>query len=98
MTVDSIHAVEIADINGDGLMDIVTGKTYRAHDFGDPGARQAPVIYYFRLTRQDGQAEFVPHLVDDQAGWLGVSGKCWGSRHTPRCGANGGPSFCPPYT
>ena len=63
-----LHAVELADIDGDGLKDIVTGKTYRAHDFGDPGARQAPVIYYFRLTRQDGQAEFVPHLIDDQAG------------------------------
>ena len=63
-----LHAVELADIDDDGLMDIVTGKTYRAHDFGDPGARQAPVIYYFRLTRQDGQAEFVPHLIDDQAG------------------------------
>ena len=63
-----LHAVELADIDDDGLMDIVTGKTYRAHDFGDPGARQPPVIYYFRLTRQDGQAEFVPHLIDDQAG------------------------------
>ena len=63
-----LHAVELADIDGDGLKDIVTGKTYRAHDFGDPGSRQAPVIYYFRLTRQDGQAEFVPHQIDDQAG------------------------------
>ena len=49
--------------------DILTGKTYRAHDFGDEGSRQAPVIYYFRLTRQDdGTVEFVPHLIDDQAG------------------------------
>ncbi len=63
-----LHAVELADIDGDGLKDIVTGKTYRAHDFGDPGSRQAPVIYYFRLMRQDGQVEFVPHQIDDQAG------------------------------
>lgn len=63
-----LHAVELADIDGDGLKDIVTGKTYRAHDFNDPGSRQDPVIYYFRLTRQDGQVEFVPHQIDDQAG------------------------------
>jgi hypothetical protein len=28
----------------------LTGKTYRAHDFGDEGSRQDPVIYYFRLS------------------------------------------------
>ena len=26
------------------------------------------MIYYFRLTRQDGKAEYVPHLIDDKAG------------------------------
>ena len=63
-----LHAVDLVDIDGDGLKDIVTGKTYRAHDFNDPGSRQAPVIYYFQLARQNGQAEFVPHLIDDKAG------------------------------
>ncbi len=63
-----LHAVELVDIDGDGLKDIVTGMTYRAHEFSDPGSRQAPVIYYFRLTRQDDQVEFVPYLIDDKAG------------------------------
>jgi hypothetical protein len=63
-----LHAVELADIDGDGLKDIVTGKTYRAHDFADPGERQPPVIYYFRLTRQDGQVDFVPYQIDDDSG------------------------------
>jgi hypothetical protein len=64
-----LHAVDLVDIDGDGLKDIVTGKTYRAHDFADEGAREDPVIYYFRLTRKsDGSAEYVPHKVDDDAG------------------------------
>ena len=63
-----LHAVELVDIDGDGLKDILTGKTYRAHDFGDPGSRQDPVIYYFRLTRQDGQVEYIPHQIDDDSG------------------------------
>ncbi|MFX4228922.1 MAG: FG-GAP-like repeat-containing protein [Porticoccaceae bacterium] len=64
-----LHAVELVDIDGDGLKDILTGKTYRAHDFNDAGARQDPVIYYFRLTRQeDGQVEYIPHQIDDEAG------------------------------
>lgn len=63
-----LHAVELADVDGDGLKDIITGKTYRAHDFKDPGARQAPVVYYFRLTRKNGQVDFVPYQIDDEAG------------------------------
>ncbi len=63
-----LHALELVDIDGDGLQDIVTGKTYRAHDFIDPGARQDPVVYYFRLTRKDGKVEYVPHQIDDEAG------------------------------
>ncbi len=64
-----LHAVELVDIDGDGLKDILTGKTYRAHDFDDEGARQDPVVYYFRLTRQDGgQVEYIPHQIDDQSG------------------------------
>ena len=63
-----LHAVDLADVDGDGLKDILTGKTYRAHDFADPGSREAPVVYYFRLTRNEGQVEFVPYQIDDQAG------------------------------
>ncbi len=63
-----LHAVELVDIDGDGLKDIVTGKTFRAHDFADPGARQDPVVYYFRLTRQDGEVEYIPHQIDNEAG------------------------------
>lgn len=63
-----LHAVELADVDGDGLKDIITGKTYRAHDFKDPGARQAPVVYWFRLTRKNGQVDFVPYQIDDEAG------------------------------
>ena len=63
-----LHAVELVDVDGDGLKDIVTGKTYRAHDFMDPGSRQPPVIYYFRLTRQADEVEYVPYLIDDEAG------------------------------
>ena len=64
-----LHALELADIDGDGLKDIVTGKTYRAHDFADPGAREDPVVYWFQLTRtDDGQVEYIPHQIDDDSG------------------------------
>lgn len=64
------HALALADVNGDGLADIVTGKRRWAHGpDGDiePGA--APVVYWFELKREaDGSVRYVPHLVDDQSG------------------------------
>jgi len=64
-----LHDIDLVDIDGDGLLDILTGKTWRAHDFGDPGSRQDPVIYWFKLTRQkNGDVEYIPYKIDDTAG------------------------------
>ena len=64
-----LHAVELFDVDGDGLKDIVTGKTFWAHGPGkdpDPGA--APVIYWFQLVRDAGKVDFIPHLIDNNSG------------------------------
>lgn len=64
------HALAAADIDGDGLTDIVTGKRRWAHGpSGDPEPNAAPVLYWFRLVR-DGQggATFEPQLVDEDSG------------------------------
>jgi hypothetical protein len=65
-----MHAIALADMFGDGLMDIVTGKRYWAHGPSgdkDPGA--PAVLYVFRLVRgPGGQVDFVPYLIDDNSG------------------------------
>lgn len=63
-----LHAVDLADIDGDGLKDIVTGKCYYAHCGEDAGAEEPAVLYYFQLVRKDGDSRFVPHLIDDDSG------------------------------
>ena len=65
-----LHAVELADIDGDGLLDIVTGKRYWAHgSTGDIDANAPPVVYWFRTVRNaTGGVEFIPHLIDDDSG------------------------------
>lgn len=64
-----LHALALADIDGDGRNDFVTGKRYLAHQGKDPGGLQDPVLYWFRNTKtEDGRVEFVPHFIDDDSG------------------------------
>ena len=63
------HAAFLADIDGDGIKDIVTGKRYWAHNGHDPDERGHRVIYWYQ-TKRDGKGgvDFVPHLVDAESG------------------------------
>lgn len=64
-----LHAVELYDMDGDGLKDIVTGKRYWAHGpTGDIDPAHPPVVYWFRLTRDGGQVKWTPHLIDNDSG------------------------------
>lgn len=64
------HALEIADLNGNGELDLLTGKRFWAHGpDGDPEPNAPAVIYWFRpVTDESGQTEFIPHLIDDDSG------------------------------
>jgi hypothetical protein len=68
------HAVAVADVNSDGLPDIITGKRYWAHGpEKDPDAGGTPVLYWFELVRNPASQEakgvsFKPHRIDDASG------------------------------
>ena len=69
-----LHAVDLIDMDGDGLKDIVTGKRYWAHGpHGDPDPEGTPYLYWFKLVRDGGEkksgaAHFEPHLIDAHSG------------------------------
>ena len=64
-----LHAIDLADINGDGLLDIITGKRFWAHGPAKDAEPGAPaVLYWFELTRKNGKAEYIPHQIDDNSG------------------------------
>ena len=65
-----LHAVELVDMDGDGLKDIVTGKRFWSHGrVGDPDRNQAAVNYWFRLVREpDHSVDFIPYRIDDNSG------------------------------
>jgi len=60
-----VHATTLVDLNGDGRLDLVTGKRYLAHD-KDPGAREPLGIYWyeFRKTADGKGVEWVRHIID----------------------------------
>ncbi|MHB1033635.1 MAG: FG-GAP repeat domain-containing protein [Pirellulales bacterium] len=62
------HAVCLADINGDGLMDFVTGKRWKAHWQGDPGGDEPGVMCWFEMQRKDGRPTWIKHQFDDDSG------------------------------
>lgn len=64
------HALDLVDMNGDGLKDIVVGKRFWAHGpTGDVEASAPAVLYWFELRRDPKRgAQFIPHRIDDNSG------------------------------
>ncbi len=70
------HATAMADLNGDGYPDLVTGKRYFAHlerlnpsnkTTIDPGTYDPPALYWFEMTA--GKAPYwKEHLIDEDSG------------------------------
>jgi hypothetical protein len=63
------HALDLIDMNGDGLKDIVTGKRFWAHGKDkDPEPGADKVLWWFELNRQGSAAKWIPHLIDNDSG------------------------------
>src|SRR5262245_30360533 len=63
-----LHSVNLADIDGDGLKDIVTGKTYWSHHTKSPLWDAGAVVYWFRLVRNADGVDWVPYKADGDSG------------------------------
>jgi hypothetical protein len=64
-----LHAVDLFDMNNDGIKDIVTGKRWWAHGPQGDAEPDAPaVVYWFELKRSGGKVEFIPHPIDTNSG------------------------------
>jgi hypothetical protein len=65
------HAVDLVDMDGDGVKDIITGKRWWAHGpNGDAEPNAAAVLYWFKTVRSGkaGEVEFIPYLIDNDSG------------------------------
>ncbi len=67
------HATTLVDLNGDGQLDLVTGKRYMAHNGSDPGEKEPLGLYWYEYRKVapagrgpagNGGVEWVRHLID----------------------------------
>ena len=64
------HASTLVDLNGDGKLDLVTGKRYMAHNGNDPGEREPVGLYWYEYRKDSrgavagGGVEWIRHIVD----------------------------------
>ncbi len=68
LAISQMHALALADVDGDGVEDLITGKRFYAHAAGDPGVSELPVLYWFQTVRGPQGVEFIPHFIDDTSG------------------------------
>ncbi|MPR35897.1 FG-GAP repeat domain-containing protein [Salmonirosea aquatica] len=66
-TTAQTHSSLMADLNGDGRADYITGKRFLAHHGRDPGDSDPAILMWFEFT--PGQAPFYKeHIVDNDSG------------------------------
>jgi FG-GAP-like repeat/FG-GAP repeat len=53
-TISQNHAAQLADLDGDGAPELITGKRWRAHGDGDPGAFDPIVLAIYQLSQGGG--------------------------------------------
>ena len=53
--VSVMHALAVADLDGDGKMDLVTGKRFLAHNGNDPGEYDPSVLLWYRGGRDSAR-------------------------------------------
>jgi hypothetical protein len=73
VTFSEAHAATFADVDGDGILDFITGKRLHAHldSFQDPDPMGPPVLYAFRTVRNpkaSGGAEFKAEMIHNRSG------------------------------
>lgn len=62
------HSVVLADMNGDGKPDFVTGKRHWAHGGHDPGGNDPAVVAWYELQQTEDGPNWNKHQVDDNSG------------------------------
>lgn len=61
------HSTAMADLNGDGDLEMISGKRYLAHNGNDAGDADTPYLFYLEFTPMIGPF-FREHIIDNDSG------------------------------
>lgn len=62
------HASIMADLNGDGKKEYITGKRFLAHHGRDAGDSDPAMLFYFDFNEKDTSSFWKEHLIDQDSG------------------------------
>ncbi len=65
--VSETHALALADLNGDGRADLISGKRWYAHNGGDRGGKDAAVLFWLEAPASSSST-WTPHIIDGDSG------------------------------
>jgi hypothetical protein len=65
-SVSETHSLAMADLNGDGHPDLVTGKRWYAHNGEDPGGHDPAILNWYEF--RPGAPLWIRHLIDANSG------------------------------
>ena len=57
------HTIHLADLNGDGTDELISGKRVLAHNGKDPGGLEMPCMYYYQWDKVKNQ--FTRHIIEE---------------------------------
>ncbi len=63
-----VHALKMADLDGDGEPELLAGKRYRGHNGADPGSYKPLAIYYYKINRATASFTRYPASYNGTAG------------------------------
>ena len=67
-TFSQLHNLRLADLNGDGRPEVLTGKRYRGHNGRDPGGYDPLALFYYTIDRKTATFTRYPIAYNSTAG------------------------------
>ena len=72
MCLSQAHSITVADLDGDGKPELITGKRLRGHGDGDGGWKEPIGLYYYKWSGEEKR--FTRHVISESPGIAGGLG------------------------